>query len=199
MNPEPNVTPETSGSAAQTGPRPPRRRVLGAGVLTLAVAGGVAGGLLRPRSPSATGRDRDASPTRSGAAAHPEPAPWLLAAVQREQALIGSLRTAGSAQPSLVPRLRPALDDHTAHLAALLSLPGAPVPTPADATPATSLPPSAGAPGSAAPLVPLSTLAAAETAAAQAAATQSAEQMGTSAVLLASISACESTHAQWLS
>jgi hypothetical protein len=47
--------------------------------------------------------------------------------------------------------------------------------------------------------VPLSLLAAAEASAAQAAAIQSAQQSGTAAVLLASISACENTHAQWLS
>jgi len=120
----------------------------------------------------------------------PQPTAWIVAAIAREQTLVDSLTTAIAANAGLDARLRPALDDHAAHLTALRALPGAPVPSPASA---------ASSPAAPSPAPSITALAAAETAAAQTAAGESARQNGSAAVLLASISACESTHAQWLS
>jgi hypothetical protein len=161
-----------------------RRTVLSTAVLVVAAGAGAAAGLERPLKSSPK-------------VAPPQPPAWLVGAIGREQALMSALSSTIAADPGLNARLRPALDDHSAHLAALRSLPGAPVPDGRSGQRASSESPAA----SADPVAPSSVagLAAAETAAATAAAGASAAQSGSAAALLASISACEATHAAWLS
>jgi hypothetical protein len=161
---------------------PARRTVLGAVVLVAAAGGGAAVGLERP--------------LRKPVLAPPAvPPAWLVAAIDREHQLIGALQSALASDPGTAATLNPVIDDHNAHLNALLALPGAPQPSAAPSAAASS--PAAGSADAPAPS--RATLAAAESAAAIAAAAQSAAQSGSSAVLLASIAACEATHGQWLS
>jgi hypothetical protein len=166
---------------------PSRRTVLGAVVLVAAAGGGAAAGLQRPLR----------KPAKAPVA---EPPAWLVAAIDREHQLISGLQTALASDADTAATLSPVLNDHNAHLAALLALPGAPKPS----APKPSADPSAAASSPTAspadaPAPSRATLAAAESAAATAAAAQSAAQSGSPAVLLASIAACEATHGQWLS
>lgn len=150
-----------------------RRSLLGAGVVL--VAGGVGAGIagIQPR------RER---------AAHVTGAPTELAgALARELSLVANLEATLRHDPSRAVELRAARDDHAAHATALRSAISA-YPTPS----MSSTPPASGPP--AAPTI--AQLHAAELAAARSAAAESSALTGADAALLASISACEATHAE---
>jgi hypothetical protein len=109
---------------------------------------------------------------------HPLPPPELIAAATEEQALLAALDgTAGAGlEPAVVQSLRA---DHRAHLAAIsavLDQLGHTAPLPAATAPSGGL-------------------AAAETAAARRGASRAAALAGAPAVLLATIAACEASHA----
>lgn len=158
---------------------PTRRAVLLAAAATVGVVGGVAAGAayagLRPE-PSG-GR--------------PAPPPELVAAARAEADLIALIAAETSAHGSLAS-FSGITADHTAHLsalnAALAAYPGAP------AARSTSPPPQA----SASDDVARSRLRVAEQRAAAAAAARARVLSGPPAAVLASISACEATHAALL-
>jgi hypothetical protein len=146
-----------------------RRALLGTGGLLLAGGLGVAVGVLRPPDPQ--GR--------------PEAPPWLIAAVEREQSLLAgvdSALAAGGDDPTLAA-LRA---DHAAHAETLqAALAVYPV---GDSPRSTTV---AGTPTR-------TELRAAERTAAQAGLVSSIGLSGGDAALLASIAACEATHAELL-
>jgi len=154
-----------------------RRYLLGAGVVL--AAGGVGAGIA------------GISSVRRPAAAATEVPTQLHGALAREQALVAGLETALRRNTGAIPAvaLRAARDDHAAHAAALSSAISAHPGPSSSSTP----PPS---PPAAAPTI--AQLRAAELAAAGAAAAESSALAGPDAALLASISACEATHAELL-
>lgn len=154
--------------------RPSRRGFLaGTGLAVLGAAGGVTAGLLVDRSPD------EVQP--------PNPA-VLLAAVGAERALLRHFDTV-SGGGSLHRLLQQIRADHEAHLAALL----------AAATLAAGASPSAVPTAALGPPMTRDELRAAESAAARAAAQRALTLTGPDAALLASIAACEATHAELLS
>ena len=152
-----------------------RRSLLGAGAVLL--AGGVGAGIagIQPR------RERAVHVTGA-----PEELPGALA---RELSLVANLEAALRHDPSRAVELRAARDDHAAHATALRSAISTYVPPSASSAPPASVPP-------AAPTI--AQLWAAELAAARSAAAESGALAGAHAALLASISACEATHAELL-
>lgn len=154
-------------------------------MVVLAAAGGAAGGLLPDHRP---------------APPHPNPPPAeLLAAAERERALIADLDATTGGTPALREVLLRARADHAAHLATFRQLldaydgpgntpttsPGTAVPSPAPSGSRQTR----GTPRTAAQLR------AAEEGAAALAARAAAATTGRVAVLLASVSASESSHA----
>ena len=120
-------------------------------------------------------------------AAPPPPAPAaLLAAVAAERALIADLRATTGGTPAVRRVIVQASADHAAHLAALTRLLGG------FRTPTHSPSPPRGTPRR------LAELRAAEQRASAAAAANAAQLDGGLAALLASIAACEATHAELL-
>jgi hypothetical protein len=163
-------------STRSRSPETSRRGFLaGAGLAVLGAGAGVAVGLLRHRT--------------ADQAEVPDPQ-TLLAAARAERELMGSLDAELAGQSSPRPLLRQVRADHAAHLAALTAAVaaangGAPSGSP------TAPPPPSTAPGRDA-------LRQAEVAAAGAAARRALVVTGRDAALLASISACEATHAELL-
>lgn len=146
-----------------------RRALLGTGGLLLAGGAGVAVGVLRPPDP----RGRPGAP------------PWLVAAVEREQSLLAGVDSALAASGG-DPTLGALRADHAAHAETLQA--------------ALAVYPAGGSPKSATVGgTPTRTeLRAAEQTAAQAGSVLSATLSGADAALLASIAACEATHAELL-
>jgi hypothetical protein len=189
-------------SAAASHPVSRRAVVLGSAVAVLAGAGaGIAAGVLRHLP---------------GTAGQPAP-PGLISAVSAEQNLLTAVRATLAALPSdAATPVRAALTataaDHVAHLTALRAALAGYRPTPADgsvisgtavsagsATTATASPPvGSGHPPAGAPTTP-DGVRGAEERASSAAAVRAAQLTGRDATLLASIAACEATHATWLS
>lgn len=163
-------------SASEPEPaRHPRRWFLaGAGAAVLAAAGGVGAALLRKEP-----------------APDPDPAPApLLAAIAAERALLADLDATTGGTPQVRRLLVQVRADHSAHLQALRSLAAA-----------HDLPGAASSSTQAAPGTPRSAaqLRAAENRAAATAAGHAAALEDRAATLLASISACEASHAELLS
>jgi hypothetical protein len=153
-----------------------RRAWLGsAGLVAAAAAGGALVALIRPDAVSG----------------HPPGAPdWLPAALAREQQLVHGIDAAIRADPTLGVRLTPLRADHTAHLQLLQGLSSRYGPTPAggsgsSATRPTPTPTPTGVAG----------VLRAELAASRATAAAVLTAAGGDAGLLASIAACEATHA----
>ena len=159
-----------------------RRRLLaGMGVLA-AAAGGAAIGVL-----TASSNDDD-SAQRSTPAPRP-PAP-LVSALDRERTLLTTVQAA-AADAALASLTGPLVADHTAHEATLSGL-LATYPTPSASSSSSASPAPTDTPTS------VASLRAAEGAAAEEAAAESAAATGALAAVLASISACEASHAAWL-
>ena len=159
-----------------------RRRLLaGVGVLAAAAGGAVIGAL--------TASSGDSAAKRS--APRPEPPGPLVSALERERALLAAVRAA-TANAALAGVTGPLVTDHSEHEATLSGL-LATYPTP----PASG---SASESSSSPPAAPMSVAALrqAEGAAADEAAGESAAASGALAAVLASISACEASHAAWL-
>jgi hypothetical protein len=155
-----------------------RRWLAGVGVLA-AAAGGAAIGAL-----TASSGDGDSATPRPG-----PPAP-LLSALDRERTLLAAVQAAAE-NAALASVTGPLVADHREHEATLGGL-LATYPRPsASASESLSAPPPA-APTS------VATLRQAEGAAAEEAAAESAAAHGALAAVLASISACEASHAAWL-
>lgn len=151
-----------------------RRALLGSGLVILGGAAGTAVGLTRPL------------PVRTP----PVPPAALTDSVTREHRLIARLDSSIAAG-NRDPRLRVVRADHVAHLAALQAAVQDIVrPTASPTAPVPSLPPL--------PPASLTQLGSAETDAAKAAAAASTVLTGRVAVVLASIAACETTHAKLL-
>jgi hypothetical protein len=150
-----------------------RRTVLGAGAV---IAAGGVGALVAA-----------VQPRHQGDAPRVEPPPVLTGALAREDALVAGLEAALHGDSALGARLHPLRDDHSAHAAALRSALAA-YPT-STASPSSSTTPTAPT---------LAALRAAEVAAARSAADDSLALQGADAALLASIAACEATHAEVL-
>jgi hypothetical protein len=153
-----------------------RRAWLGsAGLVAAAAAGGALVALIRPDAVSG----------------HPPGAPdWLPAALAREQQLLHGINAAIRADATLGVRLTPLRADHTAHLQLLQGLSSRYGPTPAggggtSAIAPTPTPTPAGVAG----------VRRAELAASRATAAAALTAAGGDAGLLASIAACEATHA----
>jgi len=151
-----------------------RRAWLGsAGVIAAAAAGGALVALVRPDPVSG----------------HPPGAPdWLPGALAREQQLLDGLDAAIRADPTLGARLAPLRADHTAHLQVLQDVSSRYGPTPATSggsSATTSAPAPTGVVG----------LRRAALAASRASAAAALTAAGGNAGLLASIAACEATHA----
>jgi hypothetical protein len=156
---------------------PARRPVLIGGALVgLGALAGVGAGVIR-RSSS------------DGAAAPPRP-DVLLAAVRAERDLLVQLSAAAGTRSAPAAVLHQLRADHLAHLAALTA--AVSIATGAAASTASSPPPSSS------PAADRAHLRAAENAAAAAAAQRALLLTGRDAVLLASIAACESSHAELL-
>jgi hypothetical protein len=120
---------------------------------------------------------------------HPPGAPdWLPAALAREQQLLHGLDAAVRADPTLGVRLAPLRADHAAHLQVLQVLSSRYGPTPAIAG-GPSAPASTPTPTS------VARVRQAELAASRATAAAALTAAGGDAGLLASIAACEATHA----
>ena len=155
-----------------------RRAWLGsAGLVAAAAAGGALVALIRPDAVSG----------------HPPGAPgWLPAALAREQQLLHGIDAAIRADPTLGVRLTPLRADHTAHLQLLQGLSGRYGPTPAGGRGS-----SASTPTSTSPPTPtgVAGVRRAELAASRATAAAALTAAGGDAGLLASIAACEATHA----
>ena len=161
--------------------RPSRRWFLAGGVAAVVGAGaGVGVGFLQPES-----------------APKPNPAPAELTdALAAERELLTLAAVALGRDPSLRADVAALRSDHTAHLRALQSAIASydTSPTPSSTTASSTTPTPSSAPTS-----PVrAQLRAAERAAATAAAARAERLTGSTAVLLASISACESTHAELL-
>ena len=151
-----------------------RRAWLGsAGLIAAAAAGGALVALVRPDPVSG----------------HPPGAPdWLSAALAREQQLLHGLDAAIRADPTLGVRLAPLRADHTAHLQVLQVLSSRYGPTPATGS-------GSGATASAPASSGVAGVRRAEIAASRATAVAALTAVGGDAGLLASIAACEATHA----
>lgn len=170
------MTDSESSSGSTAGPRPSRRTFVVAGGFALVLGAGGSGlaEVLR-RTSRVTGR--------------PQPPPALVAAVAAEEERIAAVDAALAAEPSLRAALQPIRANHLAHAQALRSLlPRSSGPSVARST----TPPPPPAPGRAA-------LRSAESAASRAAAARALQLTGGAATLLASIAACEATHAELLS
>ena len=166
----------TSSSGRRSGPTR-RAFLVGSGLAVLGAGGGVAVGLLVDRSPE----DVDVPSPRT-----------LVAAASAERVLLAQVDAALANDAALGPLLRQVRADHVAHLAAItaamtLAIGGAP-PSTTSTTPA-PLPAAFGH----------VELRAAEAAAGSAAAQRALSLSGDNAAMLASISACEATHAELLS
>jgi len=164
--PAPGPAPEPIAAPASAGVS--RRWLLAGGAAVLVGAGaGVGAQFLQKRSPKPL----------------PPVPPPLLAAAAAERALIADLNatTGGSSEVRAV--IEQARANHTAHLAALAALLSAYRRPPAGASPRPGRPRTK------------AQLRIAESAAAQAAADRAGALAGAQATLLASIAACESTHA----
>ena len=149
-----------------------RRAWLGsAGLVAAAAAGGALVALIRPDAVSG----------------HPPGAPdWLPAALAREQQLVHGIDAAIRADPTLGVRLTPLRADHTAHLQLLQGLSSRYGPTPAGGSGSSATTPTpTGVAG----------VRRAEIAASRATAAAALTAAGGYAGLLASIAACEATHA----
>ena len=157
-----------------------RRMLAGLGVLAAAAGGAVIGALTA-----------SSNPDDSTAHSAPPPAP-LVSALERERTLLSAVHAA-AANAALAGVTGPLLTDHSAHEATLSGL--------LATYPTASAPSSASSGSPSAPTaVPISVAAlrTAEIAAAEAAAAESAAASGALAAVLASISACEASHAAWL-
>ncbi len=167
-------------AAAHHRSTPSRRTVLATGALCVAAAGaGVGAGVVATRSAPRARSDAEAT-LRAAVAAERA----LITAAER--AMVTALDAAAHPAASLRPLLRQVRADHIAHLAALqaaLVLAGG-GPNPAPSRPVATN------------RAPLRTL---EQRAAARAAARAALLDGRDAVLLASIAACEASHAQLLS
>jgi hypothetical protein len=161
---------------SQSAVRPSRRAFVLGGGLALVLGAG-AGGLAEVL--------RRAAPV----AGTPEAQPALVAAVTAEQDLVAALDAAMTAQPSLRPVLTPIRANHMAHEQALRSV----LPQQASPSPRTS------PPVSPSPQTSRQALRAIESAASRTAAARALQLRGAPAALLASIAACEATHAELLS
>lgn len=162
---------------AVAAPRRTRRWVLaGLGGLVLGGGAGVGAGVLRTRH-------------RKPRLLPPPPAA-LDDALAAERRLIAAIDASLPAHPDLRRALTEIRRNHAAHAAAVQNALRAYRPTPAGATS-----PSAGRPAA----LDRPALRAAETAAGRAAARRAAALDGADATLLASIAACEATHAELLS
>ena len=158
-----------------------RRRLLaGVGVLAAAAGAAVIGAL------TASSGDGD-SAKRS--APPPGPPGPLLSALERERTLLATVR-ASVGDAALATVTGPLVADHTEHEATLSGL-LATYPTASRSASESSSPPPA-APTS------VAALRQAEGAAAEEAAAESAAASGALAAVLASICACEASHAAWL-
>jgi hypothetical protein len=158
-----------------------RRWLAGVGVLA-AAAGGAAIGAL-----TASSSDGDSA---KRATPRPGPPPPLLSALDRERTLLAAVEAAAE-NAALASVTGPLVADHREHEATLSGL-LATYPRPsASASESSSAPPPA-APTS------VATLRQAEGAAADEAAAESAAAQDALAAVLASISACEASHAAWL-
>lgn len=158
-----------------------RRRLLaGVGVLAAAAGGAVIGAL------TASSGDSDSAKRTA-----PQPPGPLLSALERERALLAAVRAA-TANAALAGVTGPLVADHSEHEATLSGL-LATYPTPAASG-------SASESSTSPPAAPMSVAALrqAEGAAAEEAAAESAATSGALAAVLASISACEASHAAWL-
>jgi hypothetical protein len=177
-------TPDSPGPADAAGRVLSRRTVLiGASVVVLAGAGGVAAATRAPLHRRAV----------------PAPPAALLAALNAEDALIAGIDAAdpGAATRQLLAQLRA---DHVAHRRVLAGLIGAAVGRSYPPTPPATAQSTPTAPTSARPAPRTRTeLRTAEQHAARAGATRAARLHGTQAALLASIAACETSHADLLS
>ncbi len=179
-----------------------RRTILGTGLLAVGAAGiGVGVGV----ATGSAARSTDEPQRSVGTAAAQNPV--LLAAIDRESALLERLHRAVAANPGLAPSATVLQADHRAHRQALqaLLLPtnAAASTSPAASSAATSsaaanspAAKSGGAPSGA--LSCTADLRRWESAAAAAAAHDCATASTQLAPLLASISACEASHAAWL-
>jgi hypothetical protein len=158
-----------------------RRRLLaGVGVLAAAAGGAVIGAL------TASSGDSD-SAKRSA----PRPPGPLLSALERERALLTAVRAAAG-NAALASVTGPLMADHTEHEATLRGLLATYSTSSASRSASESSSPPPAAPTS------VAALRQAEGAAAEAAAAESAAASGALAAVLASISACEASHAAWL-
>ena len=205
----------TIGQTVRVMPIASRRTFLGAALVAVAGAVGVAAefvlhpGARRPRriTPGQT------SAGRSTATVAP-PAPVLELALDRENALLADLAHAATTTPTLTAKIAVLRRDHRAHAVALGALiaaaGGAPHPGPTGpsaagpsaAGPSASGPSAAGPSASGSPVgtrVTVADLARWEKAAGAAFAADFTGATGTAAAVLASICACERTHAAWLS
>jgi hypothetical protein len=151
-----------------------RRAWLGsAGLVAAAAAGGALVALIRPDAVSG----------------HPPGAPgWLPAALAREQQLLHGIDAAIRADPTLGVRLTPLRADHMAHLQLLQGLSGRYGPTPAGGRGSSATTPTPTPTG-------VAGVRRAELAASRATAAAALTAAGGDAGLLASIAACEATHA----
>jgi hypothetical protein len=156
-----------------------RRRLLaGVGVLA-AAAGGAAIGALSASS-------SDGNSDKRGTPRPPAP---LLSALDRERTLLAAVQAAAK-NAALAGVTGPLVADHSQHEATLSGL-LATYPKPSASAPeSSSTPPAA--------LTSVTALRQAEGAAAEEAAAESAAAHGALAAVLASISACEASHAAWL-
>lgn len=168
----PSASPADHPGAAR--PRRSRRWFLAGGAAVVAGGGaGVAAGLLRPRSHRA---------------ARPAPAA-LIAAITAERELLSLASAAARSDPTVRVAAATVTGNHRAHLRALQSALAAYDRPPARPAAAPSL--------TATPSV-RAQLRLAERAAAGAAATRADQLTGSTATLLASIAACEASHAELL-
>jgi hypothetical protein len=151
-----------------------RRSLLGAGAVL--AAGGAGAGIAGLR------------PERRRPAAHPDASAALRSALAREESLRSGLDAALRRGSERAVELRAARDDHAVHATALRSAISA-YPAPSASTTPLAAPPSSVTPT-------IAQLRAAEVAAAGSAAAESTSVAGADAALLASISACEATHAE---
>ena len=137
--------------------------------------------------------------------APPAPAA-LVSALAAEEELLAAARSVLSATAGATPAARSALatiaQDHLAHQTALQAALAGYRPSgssSATVVPGSPVPPSPSATRPAGPVTSPAGLSAAEQRAASAGAARAAELSGRDATLLASIAACEATHAIWLS
>lgn len=181
-----------------------RRTILGTGLLAVGAAGigvgvGVATGSPAHRSPA----ERTKAGQR-GVDAPPAHNPVVVAAIERESTLLARLDRAVAANPSLAASATVLQADHRAHrqaLQALLPPAGAAAGTSLPATTSSATTPASATSSGGTPSVALSSIVDLkrwESTAAAAAAHDCMTASAQLAPLLASISACEASHAAWL-